>query len=102
MDDDVAFAIRTPGEPGGLVQPIRRAIAEIDPELPLFDVRGLEERISRSLSDRRTPMVLTLGFGLLALLLASSSSSGRARSAFGWPLAATGRRSSGSCCAKVP
>ncbi|MGH9371139.1 MAG: FtsX-like permease family protein [Vicinamibacterales bacterium] len=28
------------------------------------------ERLSRSLSDRRTPMVLTIGFGFLALLLA--------------------------------
>jgi len=70
MDDDVAFAIRTSGEPDGLVEPIRRAIAEIDPELPIFDIRSMEERINRSLSDRRTPMVLTIGFGLLALLLA--------------------------------
>ena len=70
MDDDVAFTIRTSGEPTRLAEPIRRAIAEIDPELPVFDIRSMEERISRSLTDRRTPMVLTLGFGLLALLLA--------------------------------
>jgi putative ABC transport system permease protein len=70
VDDDVVFAIRTSGEPDGLVEPSRRAIAEMDPELPIFDVRTMEQRISRSLSNRRTPMVLTLGFGLLALLLA--------------------------------
>jgi putative ABC transport system permease protein len=70
MDDDVAFAVRTSGDPSGLIEPIRRAMAEIDPELPLFDIQSMEQRISQSLSNRRTPTVLTLAFGLVALLLA--------------------------------
>lgn len=70
MDDDVAFTIRTSAEPTGLAGSVRRAIAEIDPELPIFDVRGMDDRISESLSDRRMPMLLTLAFGVLAVLLA--------------------------------
>ena len=46
------------------------------PQLPIFDIRSMEARISRSLSDRRTPMVLTLGFGVLALCSRSSASTG--------------------------
>ncbi|MPY87703.1 MAG: FtsX-like permease family protein [Luteitalea sp.] len=69
--DDFAFTIRTSRDPRRFVEPVRRAIAEVDAELPIFDIRSMDERISRSLTDRRTPMLLTAGFGLLALLLAA-------------------------------
>lgn len=70
-DDDFVLAVRTAGDPERLMSSVRRAMTEIDPELPIFDVRTMQERISRSLTDRRTPMLLTLGFGVLALLLAT-------------------------------
>jgi ABC-type antimicrobial peptide transport system permease subunit len=54
-----------------LVEPIRKVIAGLDPELALFDVRGMTERIEGSLTDRRTPMMLVAGFGGIALLLAA-------------------------------
>ena len=50
---------------------IRRELSAIDPELPLFGVRTMEERVSLSLVDRRTPMILALGFAAVALLLAA-------------------------------
>jgi putative ABC transport system permease protein len=70
-DDDFVFAIQTAGDPQQLMSSVRRAMTEVDPELPIFDMRTMEERINRSLTDRRAPMLLTLGFGVLALLLAT-------------------------------
>ena len=39
--------------------------------MPAFDVFAMNERIEKSLNPRRAPMVLSLGFGAVALLLAS-------------------------------
>jgi predicted permease len=65
------LAIEVAGDPGALVAPVRRALAEIDAELPLFDVRTLQNRIDESLLGRRSPMLLALVFAALALFLAS-------------------------------
>ena len=50
---------------------VQRALAEIDPELPLTDVFTMSERVEQSLNPRRAPMLLSLGFGAVALLLAA-------------------------------
>ena len=50
---------------------LQRALAEVDPEVPLTDVLAMSERIERSLNPRRAPMLLSLGFGAVALLLAA-------------------------------
>ena len=67
----VSFVIRTATDPKSLIPSLRREIAEIDPQLPVFDARTMVERMDRSLVSRRSPMVLTLGFGAVALFLAS-------------------------------
>ena len=65
------IAIRTAGEPTALAAAARGALAAIDPELPLFGIMTMEERMSETLVDRRTPMVLALGFATVALFLAA-------------------------------
>ncbi len=65
------FAVKTAADTRTLYGPLRKAIAGIDPELPLHDIRTMPEWIERSLTDRRTPMVLTVGFSAVALLLAA-------------------------------
>ena len=65
------FAIRTAGEPHSVVNAVRGEIAAIDPELPLYFVQTLEERIAEQLTPRRTPMLLALGFAGLALFLSA-------------------------------
>lgn len=54
-----------------LAPAIRKALAGIDPELPLYSVRLMEDRIDESLVDRRTPMLLAVTFGVVALFLAA-------------------------------
>ena len=67
----MTLAIRAAGSGTDLVASVRGALRSIDPELPLFSVMSLEARLSDSLVDRRTPMVLALGFSGVALFLAA-------------------------------
>jgi ABC-type antimicrobial peptide transport system permease subunit len=50
---------------------VRGVLAAIDPELPAYDVRTMEEWQSRSLASRRTAVLLSLAFGILALFLSA-------------------------------
>jgi putative ABC transport system permease protein len=50
---------------------VQQALASIDPETKPFEVFSMSERVEKSLNPRRAPMLLSSGFGLLALLLAS-------------------------------
>jgi len=50
---------------------VRAAVAGIDKDLPVFDVRTETQQIDALLSRERLFMALTTGFGLLALVLAS-------------------------------
>ena len=67
----VAWAIRGGSDVASTRASVERALAEIDPELPLTDVFAMSNRIERSLNPRRAPMLLSLGFGAVALLLAA-------------------------------
>jgi putative ABC transport system permease protein len=67
----VAFAIRTTGDPAAVTGAVRRALSALDPEVQLSDVLNMPDRVERSLTSRRTPMLLSVAFGLVALLLAS-------------------------------
>jgi ABC-type antimicrobial peptide transport system permease subunit len=67
----MTFAIRTTTAPGALVNDVRRIVAALDPELPVFATKTMEEWIDESLVTRRWPMLLSLGFGVVALLLSA-------------------------------
>jgi predicted lysophospholipase L1 biosynthesis ABC-type transport system permease subunit len=67
----LGIAIRTAVDPDALAGAARREIANIDPEMPFYGVRTLEDRLSTSLMDRRTPMLLATGFAAVALFLAA-------------------------------
>jgi putative ABC transport system permease protein len=66
----VMLALRSAQDPETLVPALRSTLASIDRELPLFDVRTMEQRLDRSLVQRRMSMVIALAFGLIALFLA--------------------------------
>jgi predicted permease len=67
----VGWAIRSQGDIASTTAAVQRVLAEIDPEAPFADVSGMSERVERSLNPRRAPMLLSLGFGAVALMLAS-------------------------------
>src|SRR5262245_34776971 len=64
------LTLRAMGEPSALVASLRTAVRELDPEMPLDDVKTMGERLDESLVSRRSPVTLALAFGVLALLLA--------------------------------
>jgi predicted permease len=66
-----SLAVRAIQDPAALTAAIRREIASIDPELPFYTVRTMRERVDRSLVDRRTPMILAVGFAVVAVFLAA-------------------------------
>jgi putative ABC transport system permease protein len=45
-------------------------VHDIDPRLPVFDVKPMSERVSASLTPRRLAMYVLLGFAALSLALA--------------------------------
>ncbi len=65
------LAIKTASDPSGLIPSVRTAVAAIDPELPLYDVRTMGERLDLSLTSQRTAMVLALAFAGVALLISA-------------------------------
>lgn len=67
----IGLAIRTLQAPDSVIASVRRELAQIDPEVPFYGVRTMEDRLSTSLMDRRTPTLLATGFALVALFLAA-------------------------------
>jgi predicted lysophospholipase L1 biosynthesis ABC-type transport system permease subunit len=65
------LAARVSGDAAALTEVLGRAVREIDPDLALYSVRTMEDRMSQSLTvDMLTTAVMTL-FAAIALLLAA-------------------------------
>ena len=75
MDQDTSpsmtFAIKTAADPLSLTSAVRGVLNGIDRELPVFDTQTLDARLEKSLVTRKSPMVLSLSFGLVALFLSA-------------------------------
>jgi predicted permease len=67
----LTFAVRTTVPPASIANAVRGDIARLDRELPVFDVQTMRERTDRSLMTRRTPMLLGMAFGGVALFLSA-------------------------------
>jgi predicted permease len=68
---DVGLVIRAEREPSGVVREVRTAIAQIDGELPLFDVRTLRERTELALGSRTSAMRLAILFAGIGVFLSA-------------------------------
>jgi putative ABC transport system permease protein len=68
----LSVALRGAIDPRGLVAPARAAVRALDPDLPLFDVMSMDERVSRSLWARRAYSWLIGSFAAVALVLAAA------------------------------
>src|ERR1044071_5173610 len=66
----MAVYLRAEGDPKTLTQALRREVQSVDPNLPVFGERTMEEVVSASLAQRRFALQVVGGFGVLALLLA--------------------------------
>lgn len=67
----MALHLRTEGDPGVLVESVRQRVRELDPALPLFDVRTMQQQLGTALLPSRLIAGILAGFGGLALVLAA-------------------------------
>ena len=63
--------MRSRGDPATVLRALRTDLAELDPELALFDVRTMAERTSESLARERLAMGISVAFGAVALFLSA-------------------------------
>jgi predicted permease len=67
----VRFELRATGDPAGSIAAVRRAVADVDQQLPIDDVYTLTSRMRQSIAEERLLAQVAGAFGTLALLLAS-------------------------------
>jgi predicted permease len=67
----MTLAVKGVSDPTAFTPLIRRQLAALDPELPLYNVLTMQDRMDGSLVNRRTPMTLALVFAGVALFLAA-------------------------------
>jgi putative ABC transport system permease protein len=67
----LSWALRTPGDPASLVADVRAVVRRVDPQLPLSDVRSMQELVGESIREQRLSATLVSGFSLATLVLAT-------------------------------
>ena len=67
----MALTVKAAANEQSLVSQVRAAVASIDAEQPIADVRTMGEWMARSLEGRRSPMLLLALFGAVALTLSA-------------------------------
>ena len=67
---ELDIVLRSTVAPGSLASAMRKAVIDVDPDQPLFDVETMDERMSQSVAQQRLMMVLIGSFALLAMILA--------------------------------
>jgi len=65
------LAVKTTMDPAALTKTLRAEMAKIDSDVPLFEIRTMDERTQLSLTQRRAAMILGLAFASVALFLSA-------------------------------
>ena len=65
------FTLKTAADSGSIIRALRADISRLDPDIAVFDIHSMSERIDLSLASRRTSMLLANSFGAVALFLAT-------------------------------
>ena len=68
----MTFVLRAAGDPASLAAAVRERVRTVDPDLPVSDLRTMQDVASGSVAARRGGMLLLGVFGLLALVLAAA------------------------------
>src|SRR5262249_22104616 len=63
------LAVRTVGNPAGMIAAVRHGVQAADPKLPIIGVTTLAAQVDASLVQERLIATLSSFFGILALLL---------------------------------
>jgi putative ABC transport system permease protein len=66
-----ALVVRSTGTPGEVVNAVRGAIATVDPDVAIYDVRTMSQQVDASVAQSRLRSALLAVFSVVALILAS-------------------------------
>jgi predicted permease len=72
---DVGFSVlcvRTRGTPEAIIEPVRKALAALDPALPFTEIHTLAEEVDANVEPERLTATLAAIFGTFAALLAAA------------------------------
>lgn len=69
--DFLTIVARAHGEPSALVEPLRAALGDLDPEVPMFAVRSMDQIAATAVVQPRLYLVLIACFAGTAMLLAA-------------------------------
>jgi putative ABC transport system permease protein len=67
----IALVARTAADPERLGSAIEAAVHAVDPALPVYDIRTMDEVMGASVGQQRLATMFLLGFAMLALLMAA-------------------------------
>ena len=67
----MTLAIRTTGDPAAMTSTLRREVLGLDKDLPIFNVKTMEDVVAASIGSRRLSTLLFSVFAGVALLLAA-------------------------------
>ncbi|HEY7611773.1 MAG TPA: ABC transporter permease [Gemmatimonadales bacterium] len=70
-DRTLTLTVRARGDEPALLTPLRTAVAEVDPSLPLYNLGTMQGRVMDSLAQSRFSTMLLTVFGAIALILAA-------------------------------
>ena len=71
LADRVSLVVRTSSDPAAMAPAVRRAVQEVDPNQPVFNVNTMEQVLSDSVASQRLSMMLLSIFAAVALTLAA-------------------------------
>ena len=67
----ITVYVRTAGNPAAMFGALRRKIAELDPSMPIYEMKTLQKQLDDTLSTERLIAILSAAFGVLATILAA-------------------------------
>jgi ABC-type antimicrobial peptide transport system permease subunit len=67
----MSLVVRTDQDPSSLVRPVRETIRELDPRLPISEVRSMNRVVDEAIAAPRFAMEMLGLFGALAMLLST-------------------------------
>jgi putative ABC transport system permease protein len=67
----MSLVVRASSDPANLSAALREQVLAVDPDQPVFDIKTMNERMSKSMAQNRFVMLLLTIFSALALILAA-------------------------------
>jgi putative ABC transport system permease protein len=71
VSETMSLVVRATSDPLDLIAPLRQTVWTLNPDLPLYDIATMEQRVAGSLASERLSTALTGIFATVALVLAA-------------------------------